>query len=809
MQSGNPIVTDDALAAATRRLEWLRALAQADSPRQVAAEIVRIAQEDPACKSAVVLWEIEAASGPESEPPGLPADCELALVRTAAGKTGPVFHTRGEHVALRLADTHPVVLLVAVDGVTQRHRFIEQAAGWLDLAGRRMARALETAELKVALKRTGRAERLQHALFAISDLAGSERDMPDMLRGIQAIVGTLMYAENFFIVAYDAQRDSMRFLYFADTEDTQTPSRDPLHEIPMASRVGSLTWYVLHDGRSLMGNTEQLQAQVSGPLVIIGPDSCDWLGVPMRREGRVHGAIVVQSYQEGIGYSPEDRALLEFVAEHILTALERKQGKAELEERVRSRTAELAQANGELREKIVERQRGERLQRALFQIAQLATADISQEAFYQRVHAEVGGLLDAHNFYVALLSEDGAHLEFPYFFEDGVRPQPSRPLGLGLSEYVINHRRPLRADAAQIRELVAKGEFALHDPGKPSVCWLGVPLLAEAGVAGAIVVQSYDEAVLFGPADEDLLCFVATQVANSLRRRRAAEALRQANAQLERRVAERTRDLTNTLNQLREAQDELVRQEKMASLGGLVAGIAHEINTPLGICVTAASHIRSEIGHWRQDLAEGRMDEGIVEGMLDELDTTMHVLDANARRGAELVRSFKQIAVDQSSGQRRRFDLSEYLDEILLSLKPKLKRAPCEVKVECAHGIEMDSFPGVLSQVLTNLVMNALMHAFDGREHGVIAITAAREGEQVALTVSDDGVGMSEAVLKRYFDPFFTTKRGSGGTGLGANIVFNQVTNVLGGSIRASSAPGEGTVIAMRIPRVLESKSAQ
>jgi signal transduction histidine kinase len=189
--------------------------------------------------------------------------------------------------------------------------------------------------------------------------------------------------------------------------------------------------------------------------------------------------------------------------------------------------------------------------------------------------------------------------------------------------------------------------------------------------------------------------------------------------------------------------------------------------------------------------------------MFDDLDVALHILDSNIRRGADLVRSFKQIAVDQSSGQRRAFDLAEYLDEIVLSLKPKLKLAPCTVQVECRAGIRMTSFPGALSQVVTNLVMNALVHAFEGRQGGLVKVHADADGEDVVLSVSDDGIGMAEADLKQFFDPFFTTKRGSGGTGLGAHVVFNQVTSVLGGTIRVTSAIGNGTQVLIRIPKML------
>jgi signal transduction histidine kinase len=296
--------------------------------------------------------------------------------------------------------------------------------------------------------------------------------------------------------------------------------------------------------------------------------------------------------------------------------------------------------------------------------------------------------------------------------------------------------------------------------------------------------------------DLELLAYMATHVAGALSRREADASLREAAESLER----RNEALTRALEDLRNTQDELVRQEKLASLGGLVAGIAHEINTPLGICVTATSHVQGELKKWQRDYAAGNFDRARFEAMLAELEVAMRILEKNTRRGAELVQSFKQIAVDQSSGHRRVFDLSDYLDEILLSLRPKLKQFAGTVTVDCPANLHLDSYPGALSQVVTNLVMNALLHAFEGRAAGTVAIRAERSGDDVVLSVSDDGVGMPPADLNRFFDPFFTTRRGSGGTGLGAHIVFNLVTGLLGGAIQARSEPGKGLGVTMRLP---------
>jgi len=551
---------------AARQLELLSRLADATTPREVAAIIGRLAQAEPSCKTVAVLWGLD-GQVPESEPISHLDPSDLALARSAATQTTPIFAADGKRLAIRLFQANPAVLLLAIDSRIDGQRFIDATTTQLQVAGRHLCRTLESAELRTSLKRLERSESLQRALFAISDLAGSDRDMPDMLCGIHAIVGTLMYAENFFIVLHDAERDTLQFLYYADVEDPAPPGDN--RQFPMGDLERSLTWYLIRDGKPLMGSSEQLRAQVSGPLAIIGPDSHDWLGVPMLRDGHAHGAIVVQSYQEGIGFSADDRILLQFVGNQVLIALDRKQSKEDLEQRVGLRTIELAEANQVLQLEILERQRAERLQAALFQIAQLASVDISQIEFYRHVHTVVGKLLNAENFYIALLSEDRASLEFPYYLDATRHSQPSRPLGRGLSEYVIRHGNPLRGMTEDIFELGRRGEIEVQTAGPPAVCWLGVPLFVNEQTIGLIVVQSYDPAVVYGAADQELLSFVASQVANSLHRRHSADILQRAYAELERRVQERTQELSKEIVERERIQHQLTHQVMHDALTGL------------------------------------------------------------------------------------------------------------------------------------------------------------------------------------------------------------------------------------------------
>lgn len=269
-----------------------------------------------------------------------------------------------------------------------------------------------------------------------------------------------------------------------------------------------------------------------------------------------------------------------------------------------------------------------------------------------------------------------------------------------------------------------------------------------------------------------------------------------ARGKLEKQVAETNQanaELQNTLKQLKDAQVQLVQSEKMASLGGLVAGVAHEINTPVGIGVTAASTLKSRTHSLREAYTGKKLTESALEKYMDIASQSSDIILTNLARAAELIHSFKQVAVDQTNSEHRNFNLHEYLDEILLSLRPRLKRTPYEVEIDCPAEIEVSGYPGALSQILTNFIMNSLLHGFEGREEGHITIHAEQQGENICLKYADDGIGISQDNLARVFDPFFTTKRGTGGSGLGLHIVYNLVTHTLKGKISVSSEPGKGT----------------
>ena len=257
----------------------------------------------------------------------------------------------------------------------------------------------------------------------------------------------------------------------------------------------------------------------------------------------------------------------------------------------------------------------------------------------------------------------------------------------------------------------------------------------------------------------------------------------------------------STLKQLKEAQEGLVQAEKMAALGSLVAGISHEINTPIGTALTSASHLAERTAAHIALFEDGKLKKSDLERYFALAKETSQLMLANIQRAAQLVQSFKQISVDQTSAERRRFELRTYIDEILLSLRPRLKRTPHRIDVDCPPDIWIDSYPGALSQALTNFIMNSLAHAFEDGRVGTISIRVTETTpDEIEIAYADDGVGIPKQNLPRIFEPFFTTKRGAGGSGLGLHIVFNLVTQTLGGSIRAVS-DGAGACFILRLPK--------
>jgi len=319
------------------------------------------------------------------------------------------------------------------------------------------------------------------------------------------------------------------------------------------------------------------------------------------------------------------------------------------------------------------------------------------------------------------------------------------------------------------------------------------PLYELMGAMHAIVAGNYEHR-LHGLKARDEIGDMARAVEvfreNAIAKRQAEEDLRTSKERAE-----------QALTDLRNTQESLIEAEKLAALGGLVAGVAHEVNNPVGISMTVASTLARRCESFAAELGQGQMRRSRLAEFIDSNREAANQLVANLQRAGELIQSFKQVAVDRSHAERRQFDLRHSTEQILASLRPGLKKSHIELVTEIPEGIAMDSYPGHYGQVLTNLFLNAVKHGFDGLPEGTIHIEARAVGVgQVEINFYDDGKGMTEEVQRRAFDPFFTTRRSEGGTGLGLHIVYNLVTRRLGGRIMVSSAPWRGTTFRIMLP---------
>jgi signal transduction histidine kinase len=365
-----------------------------------------------------------------------------------------------------------------------------------------------------------------------------------------------------------------------------------------------------------------------------------------------------------------------------------------------------------------------------------------------------------------------------------------------------------------LRELKAQGSFdhtlanLYQNVAVVAAVFLSLILLVAVLIARSIiqplkeimsamhaVVAERDDVPIQGTQARDEIGEMARAVAvfreNAIAKRKAERDLRASKERAE-----------QALQDLREAQQNLIAAEKLAALGGLVAGVAHEVNNPIGISLTVASSFARRCDDFAAEVDNGPLRRSRLTEFLDTGRDAANQLVANLQRAGELVQSFKQVAVDRSFADRRQFDLRESTDQIVASLRPVLRKSHVALTVDVPAGILMESYPGSYGQVLTNLFLNSVVHAFPDGRAGNVTVEANQSGGDVDILVADDGVGMSEETQRRALDPFFTTRRNEGGTGLGLHIIFNLVTQQLGGRLSFESRLGWGTRFRITIPRV-------
>ncbi|MBF0427382.1 MAG: PAS domain-containing protein [Magnetococcales bacterium] len=327
-----------------------------------------------------------------------------------------------------------------------------------------------------------------------------------------------------------------------------------------------------------------------------------------------------------------------------------------------------------------------------------------------------------------------------------------------------------------------------------------VPILSGETVLGVLTLYLQPDKTST-QEEESLLLAICNTLGSMIERKKLEESLQHYALFLEEKVQERTSELQKHIATLKNTQNQLIQSERMAALGGLVAGISHEIKTPVGTSFTAVTYLETEIVKLQAIYQQGGLKREELEHYLSNIQEATQLIKANLNRASELILSFKQVAVDQTSQEKREFDLGEYLKETVFTLRPQLKLTRHQVIIECPDKILLNGFPGALSQIISNFIINSLHYAFVDHEPGTITIQAGlKEDHSVFLHYRDNGRGMDEETLKRIYEPFFTTNRNQGGSGLGMHIVYNLVTQRLNGTIECFSTPGQGTHFQILFP---------
>jgi signal transduction histidine kinase len=377
-------------------------------------------------------------------------------------------------------------------------------------------------------------------------------------------------------------------------------------------------------------------------------------------------------------------------------------------------------------------------------------------------------------------------------------------LANAIANYVIRTQESVVLNNATQEGQFTRDPYIASTQPKSILC---TPLVHQGKLTGILYLENNLIEGAFTTDRLEVLKLLSAQIAISIENAQLYNNLQEFNQNLEQLVKERTQELSNTLDALKATQSKLVESEKMASLGGLVAGIAHEINTPIGVGVTVASALAEHTTEFASTYSSGKMKRSELEEFIDIATQSSNTLLINLNQAASLIQSFKEVAVDRSSEERRTVRLKNYLDEILIQLKPKFRNSKHSIEIKGDPSISIDSYPGALSQVVTNLLMNSLIHGYKPGEFGNLIFNWEQEENQLIFEYSDDGQGITPENLSKIFEPFFTTKRGQGGSGLGLHIVYNLVTQKLLGEIECKSEVGVGTKFVIKLPLSINSKS--
>ncbi|NEO95559.1 MAG: GAF domain-containing sensor histidine kinase, partial [Moorea sp. SIO3G5] len=366
----------------------------------------------------------------------------------------------------------------------------------------------------------------------------------------------------------------------------------------------------------------------------------------------------------------------------------------------------------------------------------------------------------------------------------------SQDISVSVINYVAHSSETLVLDNASVETMLAADLYIIKQQPKSILC---TPILNHGQLIGIVYLENNQCTGAFTKDRLEILELLCSQAAISLENANLYNTL-------EEKVAERTQELSETLEDLKATQKQLVESETRAVLSSFVAGVTDEISTPVGNGITAASTLADETLGFINSFQEGKLKRSALQNYLEVAQESSELILSNLQRAGELVQNFRQLAVDQDDLEKRRLSLKHYLEEVLLTLEPKLKQTPHGLTLEGDDTVTINTYPGAIWKIVTHLVINSITHAYQPSEQGQLTLTVERIQDQVMLKYDDDGCGIPQEHLGKIFEPFFTTARPQGRTGLGLHIVYNLVTQKLLGQIEVKSEVGKGTEFMITLP---------
>jgi signal transduction histidine kinase len=575
-----------------------------------------------------------------------------------------------------------------------------------------------------------------------------------------------------------------------------------LGRINEALRLGDVALDLTRERRDAFHETLVLEA-VAAAHALKGGDgierAVECLEMLIALAGRIHSFIVPDSvftalarHQEALGNLSEALAAERQARESHQRIQDRASQDRMLALQLRfDRDRDRAEAEYLRRMAEAERQRAGALDQALSTLQALGqvgleiTSSLNAEAVFLTLYRHLGALLSAPCLYIGLLDEKRQCIDLRFRIEDGERQQAELISLDNPNSYSVRCLRSGDEILIHAQELSEREASKNLLPGSRMMkTMLFRPLRAGNRLLGVLSIQS-DLSKAYGPRELDIFRTLCAYGAIAL-----------ANA-------EAYQELDSAMATLRDTQDQLVQQAKLASLGQLVAGLAHEVNTPVGIMMTAASHLSEMTRSLRERIDTGQLRRSQLIEFMEQAEESGRLMVGTSRRAADLVTAFKQVAADQVMADLREIDLLDYLQDIVAMVDSLMKPRGILARTEFPDGqtIRMTVSPGLLSQIVTNLLQNTVVHAFDGIANPVVTVTGRRtESGRIQIQVADNGRGMDPETCTKVFEPFFTTRRGKGGTGLGLHIVHNMVTGPMRGEIRVESTPGQGTCFIVDLP---------